>query len=313
MIAITESIDCIITPTALEAQVRELRLIQGANPRYNRRSRFPEKVSWLSLTDENYPRLKITKGAPKDPAGSIGPINGGGAIESALAAVHEHLPLRQCKPKITDKSMKSASPCVLFEINKCGAPCIGNQSLANYQTLINKFKNLLEIDFREISELSNQKMRELSMQEKFEEAIEVRDRYSHFLRAASRIERLNSIARIPEMIVAKPFGNNWEFIAIRFGKLAATNVSSPTTSVNSAIADLQLIAEQVPNSGFLQEVNYEEVELILNYLEGEGVRLVKIEGEYSFSTFGPNSHSQTWVAKNLQSLESTWPNAITNL
>ena len=75
MISITESIDCIVTPTALEAQVRELRLIQGAQPRYNRRSRFPERVAWLKLTDENFPRLAITKGAPKDPSGAIGPID----------------------------------------------------------------------------------------------------------------------------------------------------------------------------------------------------------------------------------------------
>lgn len=289
MISITESVECIVTPTALEAQVRELRLIQGAQPRYNRRSRNPERVAWLKLTDENFPRVVISKGAPKDPSGSIGPISGGAAIELALAAIHEYLPLRQCKPKITDKSVKSASPCILFEINKCGAPCIGNQSISSYLEITAKYRNLLEVDFREIHETSNIKMAEHSLNEKFEEAIEIRDRYAHLLRAASRIERLNSIAKLPELVVAKANGDYWEFASIKFGRLAATNISSATTSVTNALDALYLIAENVSNEGFLQQVNHEEVELILNYLESDGVRIVRVEGEYSFPTFGPNS------------------------
>jgi DNA polymerase-3 subunit epsilon len=291
MISITQSIDCVVTPTALEAQIRELRLIQGAQPRYNRRSRNPERVAWLKLTDENFPRLIISKGAPVDPSGAIGPISGGSSIELAMAAVHEHLPLRQCKPKITDKSMKTASPCILFEINKCGAPCIGNQSLASYSEVTAKYRNLIEVDFRELESAANSKMAELSLDEKFEEAIEVRDRYAHLRRAASRIERLNSIAKLPELIVAKPIGEYWEFASIKYGRLAASNVTNSTTSVTSALSALELLAEKVENSGFLQQVNYEEVELILNYLESDGIRLVKVEGEYAFPVFGPTSQS----------------------
>ena len=218
MISITESLDYIVTPTALEAQVRELRLIQGANPRYNRRSRFPERAAWIKLTDENFPRLSITKGAPIDPSGVIGPISGGGAIESALEAIHEYLPLRQCKPKITDKSIKTAAPCILFEINRCAAPCIGNQSVASYSEITSKYKNLLEVDFRDFYEAANSKMVELSLDEKFEDAINVRDKYAHLNRAASRIERLNSIAKLPELVVAKPIGEHWEFASIKFGR-----------------------------------------------------------------------------------------------
>ena len=289
MIAITESIDCIVTPTALEAQVRELRLIQGAQPRYNRRSRFPERVAWLKLTDENFPRITITKGAPKDPSGAIGPISGGASIELALAAIHEYLPLRQCKPKITDRSIKTAAPCILYEINKCGAPCIGNQSHASYSEIIAEYKNLLEVDFRKLSDQSTLKMAELSLLEKFEEAIEVRDRYAHLARAAARIERINSIAKLKLLIIARPIGTQWEFASIKYGRLAATNITTATTSVNQALEALTLIAEQVPDEGFLQKVNYEEVELILRFFESDGVRLVQVDGELSYATFGPNS------------------------
>jgi len=289
MIAITESIDYILTPTALEARVRELRLIQGAQPRYNRRSRFPERVAWLKLTDENFPRIIISKGAPKDPSGVIGPISGGAAIEAALEVIHEHLPLRQCKPRITEKSMRTASPCILFEINRCQAPCIGNQSLASYQEITTKYKYLLETDFREIAEQTDKRMRQLSLAEDFETAIEVRDKYSHFARAASRIERLNSIAKLPKLVVAKRESEEWEFALIRYGKLFATTSTNSTTSVAAARTNLNKLAQNVLSDGFLQEVSYEETELLLNYLESDGVRLVEVEGQYALSAFGPCS------------------------
>jgi DNA polymerase-3 subunit epsilon len=294
MITLVERIECIITPTALEAQIRELRLIHGASPRYNRRSRFPERAAWIKLTDENFPRLIVSKGAPAEPSGSIGPIASGTAIESTLAAIYESLPLRQCKPKITDKSMKTAAPCILFEINRCGAPCIGAQSLSSYQEIVASFRNYLEQDFRTLSRSFNEKMSELALAEKFEEAIEVRDRYGHLLRAASRIERLNSIARIPLIVAAKPAGEFWEFIAIKYGRLAGSNISTPTTSVSSALAALKQLSEEVLNVGFLQQVTYEEVEIILNYLEDDGIRLVEIEGDYVFPAFGPTSTANSF-------------------
>jgi DNA polymerase-3 subunit epsilon len=251
----------------------------------------------LKLTDENFPRLIVSKGAPLDPTGALGPINGGAAIEGAMTAIHELLPLRQCKPKITSKSIKSASPCILYEINRCGAPCIGNQSVASYEEIIAKLKYFLEDDFRSLSEISTKKMEELALAERFEDAIEIRDRYGHLIRAASRIERLKSLTAIPLMIVAREVDDYWEFIAIKFGKLAATNRSTATTSVSDALSALKVMAEQVPNSGFLQQVNHEEVELILNYLENHPVRLVELQGVYAFPVFGPNSQATKFISR----------------
>jgi DNA polymerase-3 subunit epsilon len=190
--------------------------------------------------------------------------------------------------------MKTAAPCILFEINRCGAPCIGAQSLSSYQEIVARFKNYLEEDFRALSGSFNEKMSELALAERFEEAIEVRDRYGHLLRASSRIERLNSITRIPLIIAAKPVGEFWEFVSIKYGKLAGSNVSTPTTSISAALSALKQLSEEVLNEGFLQQVSYEEVEIILNYLEEDGIRLVEIEGDYVFPAFGPTSTANSF-------------------
>ena len=75
MIGIAERVRHIVCTTALEAEVRELRLIGGAKPRYNRRSRFPEKVVWLKLTDEPFPRLSIVRELKDDGAAYLGPFS----------------------------------------------------------------------------------------------------------------------------------------------------------------------------------------------------------------------------------------------
>ena len=61
MVGLAESVRPIVCATALEAEVRELRLIAEHKPRYNRRSRFPERALWLKLTVEAFPRLSLVR------------------------------------------------------------------------------------------------------------------------------------------------------------------------------------------------------------------------------------------------------------
>ena len=74
MVGIAESVDAIACAHPLEAEVRELRLIAEHKPRYNRRSRFPERVRWLKLTDEPFPRLALVRRVADDGATYLGPF-----------------------------------------------------------------------------------------------------------------------------------------------------------------------------------------------------------------------------------------------
>src|SRR3546814_20157326 len=75
--------------TTLEAQVRELRLIAQHKPRYNRRSRFPEKVRFIKLTREPWPRLSLVRKVLDDDADYLGPFSSRQAAEKCLAALHD--------------------------------------------------------------------------------------------------------------------------------------------------------------------------------------------------------------------------------
>ena len=124
MVGIAESVSPIVCATTLEAEVRELRLIAEHKPRYNRRSRHPERALWVKLTVEPFPRLSIVRAVSDDGARYAGPFGSRSSAEAAVAAVHEVLPLRQCLERLSPVRPRSA--CVLAEMGRCGAPVHGS-------------------------------------------------------------------------------------------------------------------------------------------------------------------------------------------
>ena len=100
MVNLAASVTGIECATPLEARVRELRLIAAHKPRYNRRSRHPEKMHWLKLTVEPWPRLSLVRKVAEDGADYLGPFASRRTAEKCLAALHEAFPVRQCSDRL---------------------------------------------------------------------------------------------------------------------------------------------------------------------------------------------------------------------
>src|SRR4029078_6239651 len=98
---VAEPVTLIVCATALWAEVRELRLIAEHKPRYNRRSRFPERAMWLKLTAEAVPRLSRVREVRDARAPYLGPSSGARQVELATAALHEGFRLRQCTSRLS--------------------------------------------------------------------------------------------------------------------------------------------------------------------------------------------------------------------
>lgn len=291
MIALTDRIDVIICPTIIEAKVRELRLIQSQKPKFNRRSTKQESAVWVKLTDENFPRLSAVRGVKtlSDDQGWFGPFNGIADAELAIDAIHEVLPIRQCKPKISMRSIVSASPCALLDMGKCGAPCIGLQSLESYSTITTTAIKFLTIDARAVITAHETRMNELALAERFEEAAEVRNRLSAFIRGTARAQRISALTKVSQIVTALKFAdsNKWEFVVIRHGRLVGSALSAPGVSLAQTIESLTLCAEVVvPEFSVLPASTHEEIELLLNYLESPGLRLVEVVGQWKLPIFG---------------------------
>ena len=289
MITLAHHLDYIETPTIIEAEVRELRLIAEKQPRFNRRSKFQEKAVWVKITEENFPRLVSVRGQRglSDDLGWCGPFNGRDEAARAIEAIYEVTQIRQCSPRITLNSMKSASPCALFDMKKCGAPCVGKESVDSYSSHVLTTRISLHHDATSILNSINQRMKELAHQERFEEAAELRNRLSSFIRGTARGQRIRSLTRVPHLIAALPISpQQWEFVVIRYGRLAGS-AHGNSSNYRDVIESLTLTADVVVDNGeILPASHHEEVEVLLRYLSHDGIRLVDIQGEWCMPTFG---------------------------
>ena len=289
MITLAHYLDYIETPTIIEAEVRELRLIAEKQPRFNRRSKFQEKAVWVKITEENFPRLVSVRGQRglSDDLGWCGPFNGRDEAARAIEAIYEVTQIRQCSPRITLNSMKSASPCALFDMKKCGAPCVGKESVDSYSSHVLTTRISLHHDATSILNSINQRMKELAHQERFEEAAELRNRLSSFIRGTARGQRIRSLTRVPHLIAALPVSpQQWEFVVIRHGRLAGS-AHGNSSNYRDVIESLNLTADVVVDNGeILPASHHEEVEVLLRYLSHDGIRLVDIQGEWCMPTFG---------------------------
>ena len=134
MVGIATIVTPVVCQTTLEAQVRELRLIAEHKPRYNRRSLNPERAPWVKLTVEAFPRLSIVREVKADGARYLGPFSSRLGAESAIAGVHEVLPLRQCTKRLSASGR--SQDCVLAQMGRCGSPCTGDQSVLDYALIV---------------------------------------------------------------------------------------------------------------------------------------------------------------------------------
>ncbi|MFE3448089.1 DEDD exonuclease domain-containing protein [Nonomuraea sp. NPDC059194] len=291
MIGIAERVRHIVCATPLEAEVRELRLIGGSKPRYNRRSRFPEKVVWLKLTDEAFPRLSIVRELKDDGAAYLGPFTSAKAADDARTALHEAVPLRQCTERLTAKTWRPA--CVLHEMGRCGAPCEGKETPADYSLHVDSARRAMATDVSLVFTTLEARMERLSVEQRYEEASVDRDRLASYVRTAARMQRLTSLTRIPQMVAASPaFDGGWDIHVIRYGRLTAAGHmprgAHPTPFVEALVATAEVVA---PGPGPIHAASAEESECILRWLESPGVRLVEVDGDWALPAHGAARHN----------------------
>ena len=179
--------------TSLEAQVRELRLIDEHKPRFNRRSKNGRKIMWVKLTQERFPRLSIVKQVRDDDAHYIGPFRSRVTAQSAIDAVHEVVPLRQCTGRLTGRG----TACALADMGRCGAPCTGAQSESDYAVVVDECRAIFTGNARPSADLLRARLEELASQERFEDAARVRDRFLQLVRGARACPAARAARRAP--------------------------------------------------------------------------------------------------------------------
>ena len=289
MVRLAAEVASITCATPLEAEVRELRLIAQHKPPYNRRSRFPEKVTFIKLTREAWPRLSLVKRVLDDGADYLGPFSSRSLAEKSLTALHETFPVRQCTHAMGRSPRRTA--CVLAEMGRCLSPCDGRVDQQTYAAVVRQLRETILQRPDDVVEVVNHKMAALAADERFEEAGVHRDRLAAFIRAAARTQRLSSLTRCRELVAARQEDDGrWAVHIVRFGRLAAAGVIPPGADAHLFVDQLRLTAETVAEPddtpGPVPAAAAEETERILKWLESPSLRLVDIDGEWTCPVSG---------------------------
>jgi DNA polymerase-3 subunit epsilon len=297
MVGIAERVDPVVCATDLEAEVRELRLIAEHRPRYNRRSKFPEKASWVKLTVEAFPRLSLVRKVSDDGAVYLGPFGSTRTAELVVAAVHEAIPLRQCTKRIS--LSKPVGSCALAEMRRCGAPCLGpeeGESVEAYGAHAEAFRSLVSSDPSPAIEHLQQRIVTLASAERFEDAAFQRDRLAALVRSVTSLQRVVGLTSVPELVAARPTADlGWEISVIRYGRLAAAGVHARGAAPGPFVDALVATAETVlPGPGPLPAATAEEVGCLLRWLEADDVRLVRLDGTLASPLRGAGRW-RTWL------------------
>jgi DNA polymerase-3 subunit epsilon len=273
-----EAVEC---AHSLEAEVRELRLIAAHAPPYNRRSKYPERVVWLKLTAEAYPRLSVVRRFADDGATYLGPFSSRRTAELAAAGVYDAVPLRQCNHKL---SLKTKTPaCALAELGRCPAPCEHEISTEEYDVRAAlPFRTATSGDPGPVIDALMGRIDVLSGKQRYEEAATVRSRLVALLRALIRMQRLDALTRLTEIVAARRDDKGgWEISVVRHGRLAAAATSPPREHPRPTLDMVRLTAETVfPGAGPVHAASAEETERILAWLERPDTRLVETSGDW---------------------------------
>ena len=279
MVRVASGVDFVPCATDLEAEVRELRMIESLAPRYNRRSKNQRKISWLKLTDEAFPRLSIVTKVREDGT-YFGPFRSRDAAEEAALTLYDAFLLRRCTTRLSPR--KESTACALAEMGRCVAPCRLGIGAAAYPAIAQAVTDSWLTDVRPVLRSVRLRMRKLVEQERFEEAGTISDRLTAYYRTSIRFHRIRSLALCRQLVAAVPSAHGWDIHVIRYGKLAAAT-TAPSARARLAAEEAAATAETVlAPSGGLPAGSVEEAERIAAWLELPGVRLIETDGDWAW-------------------------------
>ncbi len=174
MVNETAAVEIITTHTEAEALLLEANLIKKLKPRYNILLRDDKSYPWLALTDAHpYPRVSKHRGA-QEPANSYwGPFASAWAVNQTVQALQRVFLLRTCADTVFSNRSR---PCLLFQIKRCSAPCVGKVSQTEYAALVTQAKSFLSGKSGAVQRDLATDMQDAAAHMEYERAAAIRDR-----------------------------------------------------------------------------------------------------------------------------------------
>ena len=229
-------IETTITANETEALLLEQTLIKEWRPPYNILLRDDKSYPYVFLSDGEFPRLSIHRGAKKAKGRYFGPYPSAGAIRESLSLLQKTFFVRQCE----DSFFKNRTrPCLQHQIKRCKAPCVRLVEVSEYAEDVRHSVMFLEGRSNQLTNELSASMEQAAMDLQFEEAAQLRDQIG-LLRRVQDQQSMEGGSGDVDVIAAfvNPGGACVHLISVRSGRVLGSKNFFPQVGIEEEVAEV---------------------------------------------------------------------------
>jgi excinuclease ABC subunit C len=187
MVETAESVEWIEVRNEVEALLLEYSLIKQHRPRFNVRLRDDKSYPFLAVTlADQWPRARVMRGRREKGTKYFGPYAHAYAIRETLDLLTRTFPIRTCSDNKFQRHERIGRPCLLFHIEKCAGPCVGEVSPEEYRELVDDLVDFLDGNTDPVVKKLEAQMLSSAEALEFERAARLRDRLTSVRKAIEK-------------------------------------------------------------------------------------------------------------------------------
>lgn len=182
MISQVTAFETMVTSNEIESLILEANLVHEHKPRYNVRLKDDKHFPYIKVTtNEPFPRVLVVRRIECDGATYFGPYTSSKSMRRTIGLVTRLFKIRSCSLQIPAPAGRKHKVCLDYHIKRCGGPCEGFQSEADYAELVSSVLLVLKGKSQELIDRLTAKMNRASDEMQFEDAAELRDQIQALL------------------------------------------------------------------------------------------------------------------------------------
>jgi len=203
MLGQVHALETTVTRSEAEALILENNLIKSLNPRYNILFRDDKSYPYLALTRHGFPRLAFHRGSLDPRDRYFGPFPNAGAVRESMQLLQKVFRLRTCVDSVYENRSR---PCLLHQIRRCTAPCVGRINAADYADDVKSAELFLRGKDDEAVERLIARMDTAAENQNYEQAAIFRDQVGALRRVREKQFVSSNVARDADIIACAAEG-----------------------------------------------------------------------------------------------------------